>query len=271
MNNNKKPNKVTVTLIVVAGILVAILIGLMIFLGTGNDAPVETVPPTVPVETTEPTEAPTEKPTEAPTEPPVTEPPMLANMAELYEKNEDIAGWIRIDGTKIDYPFVHTPDEQDKYLYMDIEGEHSYGGAIVMDTRCTVDPESTNIILHGHNMKNGTMFNNLMLFEKEKYWKEHPTIYYSNLYEEREYEIIAAYRDRVVMPDEKDFKFYEFTDPKNEEEFNTAMKYIMDRAPYDTGIKAEFGDRLLLLVTCAYHTTNGRFIVVAREVTDTAE
>lgn len=271
MNNNKKPNKTTVILIVVAGILVAILLGLLLFVGSNGNEPVETVPPTVPVETEAPTEAPTEASTEAPTEPPVTEPVMLENMAALYEKNEDIAGWIRIDGTKIDYPFVHTPDDQDKYLYMDIDGKHSYGGAVVMDTRCTVDPESTNIILHGHNMKNGTMFNNLMLFEKESYWKEHPTIYYSNLYEEREYEIIAAYRDRVVMPEEKGFKFYEFTDPETEEEFNEAMTYINERTSYDTGITAEFGDRLLLLVTCAYHTENGRFIVVAREVTDKAE
>lgn len=268
-NSNKKPNKLTITLFVVAGLLIVVLIGLLIVLGAPKEEPVETVPPTTaPVVT----EAPTEEPTEAPTEtvPVETEPVMLAYLAELYEKNQDVAGWIKIEDTVIDYPVVYTPENQNKYVYMNLDGQYSYAGEIIMDVRCTIDPESTNVILHGHNMKNGSMFNSIMNYEKQEYWEEHPIIRYSTLYEEREYMVIAAYRDKIYWPEIDNFKFYEFSNPETEEEFNEGMDYIMERAAYDTGLTAEFGDRLLLLVTCAYHTDNGRFIVVAREVNKAA-
>lgn len=268
-NSNKKPNKLTVTLLVIAGILLAVLIGLLVVVGTMGEEPVETVPPTtVPV-----TEAPTEEPTEEPTEtvPAETMPPMLAHMVELYEKNNDVAGWVRIADTKIDYPFVYTPDDFNKYLHMDLDGNYSYAGAIIMDQRCTANPESSNIILHGHNMKNGSMFNNLMNYVKKSYWEKHPTIYYSNLYEEREYEIIAVLYDKVYQKTDKVFKFYEFTDPQTAEEFDKAIEYFKSNSFYDTGLTAEFGDRLLMLVTCSYHIDDGRLVVVAREITNNAE
>ena len=268
--SNQKPNKLTVILIVIAVLLVALLAGLLIYISSQEEAPVETVPPTTaPVIT----EAPTEEPTEAPTEtvPAETEAVMLDYMAELYEKNQDVAGYVKIAGTKIDNPVVYTPGNQNKYMYTSLDGVYSYAGEIIMDVRCTIEPESTNIILHGHNMNNGTMFNNIMNYEQKEYWEEHPIINYSTLYEEREYMVIAAYRDKIYWPEIDDFRFYEFTDPQTEEEFNEGMEYMMSRAAYDTGITAEFGDRLLLLVTCAYHTDNGRFIVVAKEVTSAPE
>ena len=265
-NSNKKPNKLTVTLIVIAVLLVALLAGMLIYISSLEEAPVETVPPTtVPVITDAPTEEPTEVPTE--TVPAETEPVMLDYMAELYERNQDVAGYVKIAGTKIDYPVVFTPDDADKYLYTNLDGAYSYAGEINMDVRCTIEPESPNIILNGHNMKNGTMFNSILNYEQQEYWEEHPIINYSTLYEEREYMVIAAYRDQIYSAGADVFRYYEFTDPQTEEEFNEGMEYMMSRAAYDTGISAEFGDRLLLLVTCAYHVENGRFVVVAKEVT----
>lgn len=265
---NGMSRKLTVGLLITAGVLLIALIAMLIFVSTrGEEQPVETVPPTTAPAATQ---APTEEPTEAPTEtvPPETEPVMLPRMAELYEKNNDIAGWVRIDGTNVDYPFVYTPEEPDKYLYMNVDGKKDYAGAIVMDQNCTVDPESSNIILYGHHMKNGTMFKSLMWYASEKFWKEHPTIYFSNLYEEREYEIIAVLEDRIYKKTEDVFKFYYFINPETEEEFNEGITYFKNNSLYDTGLTAEYGDRLLMLVTCAYHVNNGRFVVVAREITD---
>ena len=266
----KKPNKLTVTLIIVAVLLVALLAGMLIFLGGSGEEPAE---PTVPPTEAAGTEAPTD-PTE-PTEtiPVETEPVMLAHMAELYAKNQDVAGWVRIDGTKIDYPFVYTPEDYEKYLYMDLDGNYSYAGTVIMDQRCTDEPESTNVLLHGHNMKNGTMFKSLMNYVNKSYWEEHPTIYYSNLYEEREYMIIAAFYDQVYKKTDTCFKFYEFIEPQSEEEFNEGIAYFKDRAEYDTGMTAEYGDRLLMLSTCSYHLSgaDGRFVVVAREMNKQAD
>lgn len=265
-HSNKKTNKLTLTLIIIAAVLVLVLAGLLIFLATRQETLVETVPPTIAQIVTD---APTEEPTEAPTEtiPAETKAVMLDYMAELYNKNQDVAGYVKIAGTKIDYPVVFTPDDSDKYLYTNLDGVYSYAGEINMDIRCSIDPESTNIILNGHNMNDGSMFNSILKYEQKEYWEEHPIINYSTLYEEREYMVIAAYRDQIYSASKDVFRFYQFTDPQTEEEFNEGMEYMMSRAAYDTGLTAEFGDRLLLLVTCAYHTENGRFVVIAKEVT----
>ena len=263
--SNQKPNKLTVTLIVIAVLLVALLAGLLIYISSQEGVPAETVPPTTaPVVT----DAPTDEPTEAPTEtvPAETEPVMLDYMEKLYKKNQDVAAYVKIDGTKIDNPVVYTPDNQNKYLYTNLDGAYSYAGEVIMDKRCTIDPESTNIILHGHNMNDGSMFNNLLNYEKREYWEEHPIITYSTLYEEREYMVIAAFRDQIYAPKEEVFRYYEFTNPQTEEEFNEGMAYIMERAAYDTGLTAEFGDRLLFLSTCAYHVNDGRFVLLAKEI-----
>lgn len=265
-HSNKKPNKLTLTLIIIAAVLVVVLAGLLIFLATRQEVPVETVPPTTaPIVT----DAPTEEPTEAPTEtvPAETKAVMLDYMAELYNKNQDVAGYVKIADTKIDNPVVYTPEDMNKYLYTNLDGAYSYAGEVIMDIRCTIDPESPNIILHGHNMNDGTMFNNILKYEKKEFWEEHPIINYSTLYEEREYMVIAAFREQIYAPVEDVFRYYEFTNPQTEEEFNKGMEYMMSRAAYDTGITAEFGDRLLILSTCAYHVDDGRFVVIAKEVT----
>ena len=112
-----------------------------------------------------------------------------------------------------------------------------------------MDPESQNLIIYGHNMTNGTGFRTLMYYQQENFWREHPTIYLSTLYEEREYEIISCFFDRVYYVHENCFKFYQFIDPATEEQ-------------------ALYGDRLVTLVTCAYHVEDGRFVVVARLIED---
>ena len=256
------------TLLIIIGILSALLIGLVIVAVVLSGQEVEEPLPPV-------TEPPTEMTTEAPTEteetvPEETVPLMVIKLNELHEQNNDIYGWVRIEDTEIDYAHVYTPDDFDKYLHMDLDGNYSYAGAIIMDQRCSLDPESNNIILHGHNMKNGSMFAGIMRYQDKAYWEEHPTVYYANLNEEREYEIIAAFYDKVYKKTDDVFKFYEFTDPQTEEEFNEGIEYFKKKAFYDTGLTAEFGDRLLMLVTCSYHVDDGRLVVVAREVTEDA-
>lgn len=201
-----------------------------------------------------------------PTTPDGQELPMLEHLTEWYQRNNALAGWLRIEGTKIDYPVIHTPEDADKYLRKNIDGKFSMDGTLFIDGSCSVVPESDNTIIYGHNMRKGTMFHDLMNYRKESFWEEHPIIEYSTLYEERRYEVIAAFYDRVYYPHEKVFKFYQFVDYETEAEFQDAMLYYQNKSEYDTGVMAEFGDRLLTLVTCSYHEKNGRFVVVAREI-----
>ena len=217
-------------------------------------------------ETTEP-EMYVEETTEpVPTE---TEPPQIMPFFEAKQaENPDIAGWVKIDGTKLDYPMMYTPNEEDKYLHLDFDGNWSVGGLPYLEEGCSLSPESDNLIIYGHNMANGTMFHTLMSYDQKHFWETHPTIRFSTLYEERTYEIIAAFYDRVYYKYEDCFKFYQFIDAEDEAHFQEAIDYFKKTALYDTGVTAEYGDKLITLVTCAYHVDNGRFVVVAKDVTD---
>ena len=192
----------------------------------------------------------------------------LAELAILHEQNPDLAGWIHIEDTVVDYPVMFTPEDGEKYIYADFKGKFDKAGLPFIEDDCSMEPESDNIIIYGHNMKNGSMFASLMDYEKRKYWEEHPIISFSTLSEEREYEIVAAFYDKVYYEHETCFKFYQFINAENEAHFEEAYDYYKKKALYDTGVTAEYGDRLLTLVTCAYHIENGRFVVVAREKQD---
>lgn len=258
--------------VVILSVLLVILIGVLIAILVGDRSDVNPTVPSTSQQTT-----PTGNGSTAPsgtdpietTVPEETEPlVMLDVMAALYEENEDIAGWLKIDGTVIDYPVVFTPDDPEEYLRKNFNGFYSISGTLFIDGNCSIRPESDNIIIYGHNMQNGSMFSALMKYQDETFWKEHPEIYYSTLYEERTYEVVAAFYDRVYYSYEDVFKFYQFIDAESEEHFQEAMNYYKNTALYDTGITAEYGDKLITLVTCSYHEEYGRFVVVAREKTE---
>lgn len=194
-----------------------------------------------------------------------TEAKMLEDMAALREENSDLFGWLTIAGTKIDYPVMYTPEEPEKYLHLNFEEVYSLGGLPFIDAGCSVNPESDNLLIYGHNMQVGTMFHSLLNYEMKNYWESHPIISLKTLYEEREYEVVAAFYDRVYYTYEDCFKFYQFIDAENQQDFDEAIAIFKEKSLYDTGISASYGDHLITLITCAYHVDNGRFVVVARE------
>lgn len=198
------------------------------------------------------------------TTPTETEPKViLEQYAELYQQNNDLFGWIKIEDTKIDYPVMHAPTEKEKYLHANFQGEYSYPGTPFLDETATAD--SDNLLIYAHNMPNESMFRHLMKYQEKNFWESHPTITFNTLYEEQEFEVLAAFYDRVYYKTEDVFKFYQFIDAEDEEDYDNAIAQFKDKALYDTGVTAEYGDQLITLVTCAYHTDNGRFVVVARK------
>lgn len=226
----------------------------------------ETVPQTTqtqpqPTETTQPEE----------TIPEETEPPkeVLPQYRELADQNPDFWGWISIPGTVVDYPVMHTPQEPEKYLYADFDGAYSFPGTPFLDAQCGYD--SDNLLIYGHNMNNGSMFHSILKYDGINYWKKHPSFVLNTLYEEREYEVLAAFYDRVYYKSENVFKFYQFINAADEAAFDDAVAKIKDKALYDTGITAQYGDQLAMLVTCSSHTDNGRFVLVGRYRPETVE
>ena len=188
---------------------------------------------------------------------------ILPQYASAYEQNPDLFGWVCIEGTVLDYPVMHTPDDPEKYLRLSFKGETSTAGTPFMDAKCGID--SDNYIIYGHNMKNGTMFREILQYADKSYWQEHPVIRFDTLYEQGEYEVLAAFYDRVYYADENCFKFYRFIKAADKADYDNAIQNYKEKSLYDTGVTAEYGDKLITLVTCSYHEEHGRFVVVARQ------
>lgn len=205
-------------------------------------------------------------------------PVILSEYQDLYEQNQDIIGWLRIDGTNIDYPVMQTPEDEEYYLYRDFYGEDNQNGCLIMDTDSNVgvgdweheyqngSSPSTNLIIHGHTMKSGEMFGDLDLYAEEAYGLEHHIICFDSLYEHREYELIAVFYSQVYYENEDVFKYYKFFQADTQDEFDNWYYNIKQKALYDTGITAEFGDEFITLSCCAYHVEDGRFVVVAKRI-----
>jgi sortase B len=192
------------------------------------------------------------------------EPVMLEQYRALYEQNTDMAGWIRVDGTGIDYPVMYTAD--DFYLSHGFDTAESRSGVPFIDQRCAIVPFGTNTIIYGHHMKNGTMFAGLERYEDEDFFEKHPTVRFDTLYEQREYEIIAVFKSKVYRKSDMVFKHYNFLNAEDAAAYNEHIANIKALSLYDTGVTAAYGDELITLVTCAYHTENGQFVVVAKMI-----
>ena len=186
--------------------------------------------------------------------------------AESFLANEDMAAWLVVPGTNIDYPVMWTPFDENYYLYKDFNEKENANGCLILDTDSSLNPLTTNLIIHGHNMKSGAMFGNLTDYEDEDYYNNHKQIILYTRDCQKNYEIIAVFRSQVYKKTDDVFKFYKFFQANTEEEFNDFYDNIKDLSIYDTGVTAEFGDCFLTLSTCVYHVTNGRFVVVAKEV-----
>lgn len=201
---------------------------------------------------------------DAPSEQTAEKPVMLPQYAGLYEENKDLVGWLSIDGMKIDYPVMQNEDDK-YYLHRDFYGNDSKYGCLYVREQADLDA-GTNFIIYGHNMKDGSMFGDLDLYVKESFFKEHPTVSFDTLYEERTYEIVAVLRSQVYNVDDDAFKYYQFYEADTQEEFEDFYGNIKALSLYDTGVEAEFGDTFLTLSTCAYHVKDGRLVVVAKRM-----
>lgn len=221
-------------------------------------------------ETTEETGTTKEQDASKDSDTPVTEEPEEIRVPNPYQDsflaNEDMAAWIVIPGTNVDYPVMWTPEDETYYLYRDFEGRDNQNGSLLLDTDSCLDPLTTNLIIHGHNMRSGAMFGNLTDYEDEDFYEEHKQI---TLYTEecqRNYEVIAVFRSQVYRKTDEVFKFYKFFQADTQEEFDDFYQNIKELSIYDTGVTAEFGDHFITLSTCVYHVEQGRFVVVAKEV-----
>ena len=191
---------------------------------------------------------------------------ILSKYAALYEKNNDLIGWLFIPGTNINYPVMHTPEDEEFYLRRDFNKEYSTSGTLFVSKYSDVIKPSDNVVIYGHNMKAGTMFHALLNYSDEEYYKEHKTVIFNTVFGNAEYEVIAAFRSNIKEIDDTSFKYYQFYDAASAEEFDDYVSNCKALTPYEIPISASYGDKLITLSTCSYHTEEGRYVVVAKRV-----
>lgn len=162
---------------------------------------------------------------------PTKQPAAERDIQALIAENSDCIGWLSIDGTNISYPIMHTPSDPQKYLRRNFYGKYSQSGVPFLDGRC--DLQSTNLIIYGHNMKNGTMFSDLKRYVGRDFLNAHRTV---------KFETTDGVQTFIVTE---------------------ALKTNTSDAWYDR-IAAEDG-RKLILSTCYGSGKDGRLLIIAAE------
>lgn len=174
-----------------------------------------------------------------------------------------MVGWIAIDGTKLNYPVMQTKNNPNFYLKKNFEKKYSDLGVPYIQENCDI-LNSDNLIIYGHHIKGGKMFGALENYKSKSFYEKHKTIQFDTLTEQAEYEIVAVFK--TVAYRAEGYRYYDFVNAETEEAFAEYVAKCKELALYDTGVSAEYGDKLITLSTCEYSAQNGRLVVVAKKV-----
>ncbi|MCC8072782.1 MAG: class B sortase [Clostridiales bacterium] len=148
---------------------------------------------------------------------------------------ENCVAWLEIPNTDIDYPVMQKENDPEYYLHRNYKGEYSYSGTPFLDGKCGVET-SRNLIIYGHNMRDGTMFSDLMKYKDTDYCKEHSVVYLTVDNTVYEYELYAVCK--VLNNDE----WYTFNDKISEKELDNLISHIKDKSLYISQKEAQYGD-----------------------------
>lgn len=197
---------------------------------------------------------------------------MMKKYGEIYAKNKDFIGWLKVDGTAIDNPVMYTPNDGvdgQYYLRKNFYGEYDIGGTLFIDYRCKLDPNSsdgvsTNTIIYGHRMRNDTMFGPLRYFKDPEFCKEHTSIQFDTLYRPGHYKLFAAFLTQASSDKEN---YLNFIDADSAESLQSFLDNIKSFAIYyDEDSAPKYGDEFITLSTCDYYATDGRLAIMATRV-----
>ena len=188
------------------------------------------------------------------------------SLADLIAINPDVVGWITIDDTGIDYPFVQGDDNAD-YINTDIYGEFSLSGAIFLDYSNARDFSDTYSLLYGHHISGGAMFSDIVEFTEEDYFDEHTTGTLYLVGATYAIDLFACYE-----ADAYDTNIY-LPARVTQDSLDSFLAYLENGATQWRDIGAGTGDKIIGLSTCADATTNGRVVLFGRltQLTETVD
>jgi sortase B len=219
---------------------------------TPTRAPKPTPEP-LPTATPEATPTPTLSPT--PTPRAIT--PLFKAIREEYG-NDDIVGYLKIDGTSIDY-LVTQSDDNALYLANDIYRNESSAGWIFMDYENDITRDDPNTVIYGHNMRKDIMFHALRNYQSKDYFESHRFVTFNTAFEDGVWEVFSFYRTSIY------FAYVQVLFDTEEDFLNMAGE-MKSRSMYDTGVTVNPGDRILTLSTCTNEREDTRFVLNAKLV-----
>lgn len=194
----------------------------------------------------------------------------LTKFAGLYAVNPDVRGWLEIEGTGVAYPVVQTSDN-DYYLRRDFKGNSNDHGVLFLDYRSRIASpaeQSDNVLIYGHNMRDGQMFGELTNYDKLEYYQAHPVLTFDTVYREDQWKILSIFITNT-LPEHGDIFWYNsFYEAADQAEFDHYVDSVLRRSLIVTGVDAQYGDKLLTLSTCVYQFSDARMVIVARRVRD---
>ncbi|MBR0429501.1 MAG: class B sortase [Lachnospiraceae bacterium] len=191
---------------------------------------------------------------------------VLPEYEEFLSQNPDLVGWLTIQGTKVDYPVVQKTEDNDYYLNHSFDGSEDSAGTIYVDYRSDIVNPTTNTMVYGHNMKNGTMFGSLKNYLQEDFFKEYRYIQFNTIYEHRLYQVVSVGLSEVAYQDENSYRYYNFIQANNMEEWQEFVDNVNSLAIYQSDVTLEPSDEILTLSTCNSYTEDGRLFIVAKRI-----
>ncbi|MBC1343448.1 class B sortase [Listeria welshimeri] len=163
-------------------------------------------------------------------------------LKSLQKLNKDMAGWLTIADTEIDYPILQSTDN-DYYLHHNYKNEKARAGSIFKDYRNTNEFLDKNTIIYGHNMKDGSMFADLRKYLDKDFFKAHPTFSYESGLANYKVEIFSVYETTT------DFYYIE-TDFPGKQDFDDYLEKVQQQSIYKSNVKVSSKDRIITLSTC---------------------
>lgn len=166
------------------------------------------------------------------------------DITELKDKNSDTVGWINVNNTNINYPFVQTKDNS-YYLNHSFDKKYNEAGWVFLDYRNSKDLNNRNTILYAHSRLDKTMFGSLSKVLKSSWYnnKDNHIIRLSTDTENTLWQIFSVYK----IPEES---YYITTNFNNNEEYNKFLNTIKQRSIHNFNTNLDTNDKILTLSTC---------------------
>ncbi len=180
--------------------------------------------------------------------------------AALTERNADFKAWLTINGTEIDYPVMQSETDPEFYLRRDFDKNYSRSGCLFIGEGCDIDSDS--FIIYGHNMSIDTMFGTLDRYAEADFALNHRDIILSTPEGDRTYRVFAVFRT-TISDDPSVFPYYDAVGNLGEADYTEAAERFRAMSEVDFADAPAYLAQLMILSTCSYHTSNGRFVVIS--------